>query len=209
MKNTLYMILGTLLLIGCDQQSTQSILGVDMEEKNNTTFNQIEATEFAVDANPLNKKIGEDAEEIYRIRKFDRSIRQSKTFDFDTLENVYNGGVLQIGNKNGSNFHVNGATIIPPANIPWGDPVTITMSMELNAAGNELIFDFGPSGTQFTKPARIKLDYSFLGGDNPQLYYVDKEGNYIEQEPDQINRRKKFLYLYVDHFSRYSVAYGR
>ena len=83
------------------------------------------------------------------------------------------------------------------------------MNVDYDQVKNELIFEFGPHGCQFSPAARVKLDYNPLGINIATLYYIDENGNYIEQTPDYININKKYMMINLDHFSRYAVAYGR
>lgn len=135
-------------------------------------------------------------------------IVKSKTFHFISGPNVYSGGTLQLSQGNGSHFHINEGALTPPPGTPFGEDVTITMEISYDSIGQELIFTFGPSECVFGPPARIKIDYKILGIENPQLYYIDPNGNYIPQTPSHINTKKRFMIIYVDHFSRYALAYS-
>ncbi len=139
-------------------------------------------------------------------RSFDRVV--SRDFIFQPSEGYYGGGTLKVGGH-GSHFHVFDNSLTPPPNVAMGDTVTIIMAVEHDREKNELQFTFGPHGSQFDPPARIKIDYRVLGIDDPTLFYIDENGNYLEQTPDHINLQKKFMLLDVDHFSRYAVAWAQ
>ena len=130
----------------------------------------------------------------------------SKVFKFLPDSNFYKGGTLTLGRGNGSNFHVNDSALVPPDSIPWGTDVTINMRVDFDTENGELVFTFGPHGSTFLIPARIKLHYKDLGIDRPHLYYIDEDGNYIPQVPDDINLKKRFMIINVHHFSRYALA---
>lgn len=130
----------------------------------------------------------------------------SKVFKFLPGSNFYKGGTLMIGRGTGSNFHVNDGALVPPDSIPWGSDVTITMQVDYDEENGELLFTFGPHGSTFLTPARIRLHYNQLGVDKADLYYIDDDGNYIPQVPDDINFKKHFMDIYVHHFSRYALA---
>lgn len=137
------------------------------------------------------------------------TIFQSKTFHYDSTKGYYIGGTIQMGHGNGSNFHVFDNSLTPPPSIPVGEDVTIGMQVDYNSTAKELIFTFTPSKCHFAPAARIKLDYRKLGNKNITLYYINENGQYVRQKPDYINQKKRFMFLYVEHFSRYAVAISR
>jgi hypothetical protein len=53
------------------------------------------------------------------------------------------------------------------------------------------------------------MKYGDLGNGNPTLYYIDANGNYIEQQPNSINHQQKWMKIYINHFSRYAIAISR
>jgi hypothetical protein len=110
---------------------------------------------------------------------------------------------------NGSMFQLSHGSLTPPPGTPSQQAVTLTMSCERDSAGKELLFTFGPSGSQFNPPAMVTLSWKDLNVEIPKLYYIDRDGNYIEQTPDDISVRGKWLRIYVHHFSRYAIAWGR
>jgi hypothetical protein len=141
--------------------------------------------------------------------KSDFTLFKSKTFYYDSTKGYYIGGTIQMGHGNGSNFHVIDSSLTPPPSIPVGENVTIGMQVNYNSTDKELVFTFGPSGCHFMPAARIKLDYRQLGNRNIALYYINENGQYIKQKPDYINTKKRFMFIYIDHFSRYAVAISR
>ena len=128
----------------------------------------------------------------------------SKVYKFHKQKGHYNGGKFQV--QNNSEFILNQGALTPPAGIAWGDPVTITMTVDRDSVRNELIFTFGPSGCQFNPSAILSLNWSDLGIQNPKLYYIDENGTYVEQAPDYIDTQAKWLKIRVDHFSRYAIG---
>jgi len=38
------------------------------------------------------------------------------------------------------------------------------------------------------------------------LYLIDENGNYIAQQPDDVDLQGKRMKLYIDHFSRYAIG---
>jgi len=118
----------------------------------------------------------------------------------------YKGAICNL--ENGSFFEFYNGSLSPPQYIPWGDEVTITMRADRDALSGELIYSFGPSGCTFDTPAKLWLDYSDLGTDEATLYYLDTDGNRIEHLPDNIDFYNKRMCIYIDHFSRYAIAYS-
>ena len=110
--------------------------------------------------------------------------------------------------ENGSFFEFYNGALTPPADIPFGETVTITMRADKDPVTGELVYTFGPSGCHFDEPAILWLDYSDLGTDAATLYYLDNDGNRIEHLPDNIDFYNKRMCIYIDHFSRYAVAYS-
>lgn len=131
---------------------------------------------------------------------------KSKVFRFNNGANQYNGGNIKFPKGHKSKFVLEDSSLTPPPNIAFGEDVTITMQVDYDEDSGEMIFTFGPSGCQFSPAATIKLDYSVLGIDIPTLYYIDENGNYIEQPIEDINVNNKWIKISVHHFSRYALA---
>ena len=120
------------------------------------------------------------------------------------IKNMYKGTSITI--PNGSNFSLAAGALTPPPGTPFGDPITITMDVEIDEANNELIFTFGPSGCSFSPAAEVEFDWTDLGFESANLYYIDNNGNYIPQTPASVSIRNKKMMINVDHFSRYAIG---
>jgi len=133
----------------------------------------------------------------------------SITLSWDMELRGYIGGNIQL--ENGSKFHINGGSFTPPPGTGAHKDVTLNMLVEMNEK-NELIYTFGPSGSRFDHPAKIWLSWSDLGKSKsakvPDFFYIDENGNYVKQQANDIDIKGKHLILYVDHFSRYAVAWA-
>jgi len=134
------------------------------------------------------------------------SYPQSASNTFTLKGSGYTGGFVTIPDM--AELFVSRNSLTPPPEVPWGKDVTITMTVDKVPGENQLIFSFGPSGCTFSKPAEIYFNWSALGVDVAKLYYIDESGQYIEQLPDDINLQGKWMSLYVDHFSRYALAWS-
>ncbi len=80
------------------------------------------------------------------------------------------------------------------------------MLVERDKFRTELKFTFGPSGASFDPPAEVWLDWKDLHSSNATLYYIDDNGDYIPQTPDDVDVQNKKMKLYIDHFSRYAIG---
>ncbi len=127
----------------------------------------------------------------------------STTLKFRRYVRAYGGGKIRL--PQGSKLTIARNSLTPPPGTPAGADVTITMNAEL--VNGELIFTFGPHGCQFDPPAKLRIDYGDFGAELPTLYYIEN-GEYVEQVPDHVDTRGKFMLLNFDHFSRYAVAWS-
>lgn len=125
------------------------------------------------------------------------------------INSGYQGGTFNVSNS--SQFSISNNALTPPPEIPVGDDVTITMLVEKSKykGKDQLVFTFGPSGCQFNPPAEVIFSYADLGIDVSYLFYIDANGNYVEQSPNDIDIINKKMKLYISHFSRYAVAISR
>jgi len=179
-----------LLLAGCDNNTNPLSLNSDIQLKKDKTLT---TTSKVLEASVSDQ--------------FQYPISTSKITYYKKNRDIYMGGDIDLLPTN-SVFDFDGGSLTPPPSIVWGDPVEITFSVDKDPVNNELVFSFGPSGCQFDPPARVILDYSELGIENPKLFYIESDGSYQEQTPDHIDTNGKWLTLKIDHFSRYAVAYG-
>ena len=65
----------------------------------------------------------------------------------------------------------------------------------------------GPLGCQFEPAATVWFHYT--GSSVPNLYYIDENGNYVEQPPGEIDTQNQWIMLKIHHFSRYALAWSR
>ena len=114
----------------------------------------------------------------------------------------YQGGKINL--SQGSQFELLYGSLKPPAEL-YGQDVTLNMTVVQDQAKNELRFEFGPHGSQFDPPATVWFHYA---GSNPKLYYIEDDGSYTEQQPDEVDTQNKWLMLKINHFSRYAVGWG-
>ena len=84
----------------------------------------------------------------------------------------------------------------------------ITMMAEKDPLTNEIIFTFGPAGCTFETPGEVWLNYSDLNSPNARLFYLDEDGNRLEELPEQIDVFNKQMCIRINHFSRYALAYS-
>ena len=124
---------------------------------------------------------------------------------FKDGEAGYTGGTINIAN--GSKLQISPNSLTPPLALA-GQPITITMRVEKDEVTNTLFYEFGPSGCQFAPSAEVEFHFSDLQGNtnNVKLFYIDANGDYIEQLPDNVDVRGKKFVLSIDHFSRYAIG---
>ena len=115
---------------------------------------------------------------------------------------AYQGGKIIL--SQGSQFELLYGSLKPPAEL-HGQNVTLNMAVVQEQTKNELRFEFGPHGSQFDPPATIWFHYA---GSNPKLYYIEDDGSYTEQQPDEVDTQNQWLMLKINHFSRYAVGWG-
>jgi len=139
-------------------------------------------------------------------KSFAISYPQSASNTFTLRGRGYTGGFVTVPNM--SELFVSRNSLTPPPDVPWGKDMTITMTVDKVPGENQLIFSFDPHGCTFSKPAEIYFNWSELGIEVAKLYYIDENGHHIEQRPDDINLQGKWMSLYVDHFSRYALAWS-
>ena len=125
----------------------------------------------------------------------------SMTVKYSKRKKAYKGGHISL--SQGSKFDVDKGSLTPPSELMKQD-VTITMNV-IQDANNGLVFEFGPSGSHFAPAATVRFRYD---GSNPKLYYINNDGSYVEQQPDEVDKKNKWLVLKINHFSRYAVAWA-
>ena len=183
-STVLTLFLASLVFVGCNSDKISGIAGPD--ETNKTTL--------SMDKLNKGKPVAQNA----------YPQTESLTLKYDRKENKYWGGNLNMAQ--GSMFRLKYGALTPPPGTPQGEQVTITMTIEKDDLNNELVFTFGPHGSTFNPGARVYLKWADLGIDIPTLYYIDENGNYIEQLPENIDLQNQWLEITLYHFSRYALA---
>ena len=126
----------------------------------------------------------------------------SFTSRYNKKWDAYQGGKIIL--SQGSQFELLYGSLKPPAEL-YGQDVTLTMAVVRDQAKCELRFEFGPPGSQFDPPATVWFHYE---GSNPKLYYIEDDGSYTEQQPDEVDTKNGWLMLKINHFSRYAIGWG-
>ena len=174
----------------------------------NTDLAESSSTSLTGDKGNKSNKGSKDSSDAFSTANYPQS--GSITLSWSMELRGYTGGNIQL-EKNGSKFHINEGSFTPPPGTGAHKDVTLNMLVEMNEK-NELIYTFGPSGSRFDHPAKIWLSWSDLGKSKsakvPNFFYIDENGNYVKQQADDIDIKGKHLILYVDHFSRYAVAWA-
>ncbi len=110
--------------------------------------------------------------------------------------------------NNGSSFQFSSNSLVPPPSVSWGEEVTLTWKAEFDSVKNEMVYTFGPGGSVFLRPAEVWLSWKDLNIDidKAKLYYLDYQGNYVEQLPEDIDFQARKLKITIHHFSRYAIS---
>ena len=190
-----------ILTVGCSNDSASNLTGPQNESLNSNALFK-----------PTGKGKGKGNDQNNGVNntgsQYNWPVIESYTYEFNAGQGYYNGGKITFGSQNRSKFEIEPGALTPPSYIPWGDPVTVTMEINYDSTAKRLDFTFGPHGAQFSPQATVKIDYRALDVDIPKLYYIDDNGNYILQQPDQIDANKRWLILKLDHFSRYALLHS-
>ena len=117
---------------------------------------------------------------------------------------AYQGGKIIL--SQGSQFELLYGSLTPPPEL-YGQNVTLTMTVVQDPVTGELLFEFGPSGCQFEPAATVWFHYT--SSTVPNLYYIDENGNYVEQPADEVDTKNQWIMLKIHHFSRYALAWSR
>jgi hypothetical protein len=185
-KKVLSIIILLLVLVGCESQSPLSSINTGSD-------------------NPVFSKISGVQE---RRKPIDPTIPYpqfaSHTFKINQRQKCYERGTFSLPNN--TEFRIEKGALAPPPEIPWKSEVTVTMRCDKDPIKNELIFTFGPSGCQFNPAAKVTMHFQDVPLTNPTLFYIDENGNYIEQTPDEIDLIGKNMILNIPHFSRYAIG---
>lgn len=193
-----------LVFSGCSKQDSQSLIGPD-DNATSVTF-RTESTD-SIDFSGQGDSQRFDNAIAYVGQNF--TVSNSKTFEFNWDQDAYGGGSFNLDTEHGTVFQLTPWSMTAPPGTPYGAPVTITMEMEYQANKNQMLFTFGPHGCTFSPEAKVKIDYRILGGEDlPKLYYIKDNGDWELQQPWQINKKKMFMIIKLDHFSRYALVHA-
>lgn len=126
------------------------------------------------------------------------------------------GGTLKVGDKlgPGGKDDVRVLFIVPEGSLsPEASPVFITMSLEVSEDLSQMTLNFGPSGTEFNPPAKLKIK---LGKETAEalgfqsMIGLHFSGDKVDEIPLRIEpgRKDVEVFLKVPGFSRYSLGGG-
>ncbi len=152
-----------------------------------------------MDQSPLSPAPSESGFKILKVKhqRLLKAFQQSKLIDG-------NGGTLSAGDKKHGI-----SKLVIPANAVGGE-VLITFSWE---STDLLEAQFSPHGITFDEPVRLELSYkdadlTGVNEDGLKIYYYNENTGVWELVGDQVDKTKKVVVGYINHFSRYAVAFG-
>lgn len=132
---------------------------------------------------------------VYFVKKFIRKLK---------------GGKVEVGD------HEVGKSKLDFKKHDLPEDVTISFawapSSKLSGMLNNL--EFGPHGLQFNNPVECKLSYKMadltgIPEDSLQVFYYNDETHIWELIGGTVNKDKKYVSVFLNHFSRYAVAISR
>ncbi len=153
----------------------------------------------------LNKRPDRQADSLFLTadNTVDATTEQgSMTSRYSKRLDAYLGGRIAL--PQGSRFELSNGSLTPPAEL-YGQNVTLTMALVQDEVDNELLFEFGPHGSTFEPAATVWFHYP---GSNPKLFYIEGDGTYTEQTPDEVDLVNGWIKLRINHFSRYALAWS-
>jgi len=121
---------------------------------------------------------------------------------YNEYQDAYAGGKITL--EQGSKFVVLYNSLTPPEALSGGS-VILTMTCTTDQANQQQLFEFGPHGSTFEPAATVYFHYT---GSNPKLYYIEEDGTYTEQQPDDVDTKNQWLIVTINHFSRYAVSWA-
>ncbi len=150
---------------------------------------------------PLNSELSATGFKILKSQntRLNKAFQRSKSIN-------KGGGKIEIGDKK----HGISKLVIPKGAL--ADEVLIAFWWE-STGFLEGGADFSPHGTNFNEPVRLELSYKaadLTGVNESDLeirYYNEKTGQW-ELIGNQIDRKKKVVIGFTDHFSRYAIGAG-
>lgn len=126
-----------------------------------------------------------------------------RSFDYTSKSQGYEGGAFFVADA--ATFHVEAGAIVPPKNIDNAETIAISMLVKKQPDRKRTHFVFGPHGCRFDPPAEVTLAWPYRESVNLKLYYIDDNGNYLEQAPEDIDINDDHITLKIHHFSEYVV----
>ena len=152
-----------------------------------------------MDQSSLSPEPSEGGFKILKVKhpRLMKAFQQSKLIDGS-------GGTLSVGDE----MHGISKLVIPANAV--GNEVLITFSME---STDLLEAQFSPHGITFDQPVRLELSYkdadlTGVNEDGLKIYYYNQDSGAWELVGEQVDKTKKVVVGYTNHFSRYAVAFG-
>lgn len=104
------------------------------------------------------------------------------------------------------------AFVVLPGSFPTDTTFTVSVTKLVTDDGETpVIYDFGPDGLQFSRPAVLRLNVGELFGKNVTtmtLYWLNEETNLWEcQDTCQVDDQY-YVYVSIEHFSTYAANAG-
>jgi len=117
------------------------------------------------------------------------------------------GGELKVGSK-----HIGESKITFKKNdLPQDLTISFQWAPASTFEGMLSNMEFGPHGTYFNNSVELELSYKTANLDgfdeeNLRIYYYNEESGLWDFIGGEVNKRKKTVKVYLDHFSRYAIG---
>ena len=133
-----------------------------------------------------------------------QSLFKGEVFYAEEFIKADDGGTVKIGNREVGRSKIK----IDEDALPQD------MTISLRAVGGLMShLEFGPHGTIFNKPVKVELSYkgaalTGIDEDNLQIFYFNQDTGVYEAIESEVDKEHKKVTAYLNHFSRYAVAWS-
>jgi hypothetical protein len=142
----------------------------------------------------------------YNLNKLGENVFYAKKFVKESK-----GGTLHVGNKSTGKTKIK----FKKYDLPHDAEIRFQWAASATLEGSLTNLHFGPHGINFNNSVEVELSYKMadLSGIEDetllQVYYLNEETGIWELIGGIVDTGKKKIKVYLDHFSRYAVAWSR
>ena len=144
---------------------------------------------------------------LLQVDKYQLSLMKGKTFKETKKIKAKDGGTIEVGDRD------NGKSKITFKKNDLPEDLTITFEWASGGTfeGKLNPAEFGPHGLVFNSPVEVQLSYkkADLQGfeeEDLKLFYYNEETELWEFIGGEVDKRKKIVIAFLEHFSRYAIG---